>query len=127
VEALQRYPFDSVLCAINPADRVRLSFLDQVVPVTRKERMAVVGMKALGAGSQRRRWRRLSARAHPLCREPRRHGDHRLLGGGGGARQPRDRAEVHPDDAAGSISKPGASRWRATTMTRSEADGADGP
>ncbi len=50
VEAIQRYPFDSVLCAINPADRVRLSFLDRVVPVARKERMAVVGMKVLGAG-----------------------------------------------------------------------------
>jgi len=50
VEAIQRYSFDSVLCAINPADRVRLSFLDQVVPVARKERLAVVGMKVLGAG-----------------------------------------------------------------------------
>jgi predicted aldo/keto reductase-like oxidoreductase len=50
VEAIRRYPFDSVLCAINPADRVRLSFLDHVVPVARKERMAVVGMKVLGAG-----------------------------------------------------------------------------
>ena len=50
MEAIQRYSFDSVLCAINPADRVRLSFLDQVVPVARKERLAVVGMKVLGAG-----------------------------------------------------------------------------
>ena len=100
VEAIQRYPFDSVLCAINPADRVPLSFLDQVVPWPEG---ADGGGRNEGPGSRshRRRWRRPSARAHPLCREPSRHGDHRLLGSGGGARQPRDRAEVHPDDAAG--------------------------
>lgn len=50
VEALRRYPFDNVLCAINPADRVRLSFLETVVPVARLQQIGVVGMKVLGAG-----------------------------------------------------------------------------
>jgi aryl-alcohol dehydrogenase-like predicted oxidoreductase len=50
VEAMRRYPFDSVLCAINPADRARLSFLESVVPVARQQQMGIVGMKVLGAG-----------------------------------------------------------------------------
>ena len=35
VEAMRRYPFDSVLCAINPADPARLPFLSTVVPEAR--------------------------------------------------------------------------------------------
>jgi aryl-alcohol dehydrogenase-like predicted oxidoreductase len=50
VEAMRRYSFDNVLCAINPADRARLSFLESVVPVARQLQMGVVGMKVLGAG-----------------------------------------------------------------------------
>src|SRR5712692_5136387 len=50
VEAMRRYPFDSVLCAINPADPARLPFLQTVVPFARQQGMGVVGMKVLGAG-----------------------------------------------------------------------------
>ncbi len=50
VEAMRRYPFDSVLCAINPADPLRLPFLQTVVPFARKLGMGVVGMKVMGAG-----------------------------------------------------------------------------
>lgn len=50
IEAMRRYPFDSVLCAINPADPLRLPFLQTVVPFARKMGIGVVGMKVLGAG-----------------------------------------------------------------------------
>ncbi len=50
VEAMRRYPFDSVLCAINPTDPLRLPFLQRVVPLARQQGMGVVGMKVLGAG-----------------------------------------------------------------------------
>jgi len=50
VEAMRRYPFDSVLCAINPADPLRLPFLQTVVPFARQLGIGVVGMKVLGAG-----------------------------------------------------------------------------
>jgi aryl-alcohol dehydrogenase-like predicted oxidoreductase len=50
VEAMRRYPFDTVLCAINPADPRRLPFLQTVVPEARKRGMGVVGMKVMAAG-----------------------------------------------------------------------------
>jgi aryl-alcohol dehydrogenase-like predicted oxidoreductase len=50
VEAMRRYPFDSVLCAINPADPARLPFATTVVAEARRRGMGVVGMKVLAAG-----------------------------------------------------------------------------
>jgi aryl-alcohol dehydrogenase-like predicted oxidoreductase len=50
VEAMRRYPFDSVLCAVNPADPKRLPFVGTVVAEARKRGIGVVGMKVLAAG-----------------------------------------------------------------------------
>src|SRR5688572_22238966 len=50
VEAMRRYPFDSVLCAINPADPARLPFITTVVAEARRRSMGVVGMKVMAAG-----------------------------------------------------------------------------
>jgi aryl-alcohol dehydrogenase-like predicted oxidoreductase len=50
VEAMRRYPFDTVLCAITPADPRRAPFLRTVVPEARKRGMGVVGMKVMAAG-----------------------------------------------------------------------------
>jgi aryl-alcohol dehydrogenase-like predicted oxidoreductase len=50
LEAMRRYDFDTVLCALNPADPVRLSFLATVVPEARRRGMGIIGMKVLGAG-----------------------------------------------------------------------------
>ncbi|MDC3957320.1 aldo/keto reductase [Polyangium jinanense] len=50
VEAMQRYDFDTVLCAVNPADPARLPFLTTVVPEARKRGMGVIGMKVMAAG-----------------------------------------------------------------------------
>jgi aryl-alcohol dehydrogenase-like predicted oxidoreductase len=50
LEAMRRYPFDNVLCALNPADPVRKPFLSTVVAEARRQGMGVVGMKVLAAG-----------------------------------------------------------------------------
>ena len=49
VEAMRRYPVDSVLCAINPADPRRLPF-STVVAEARRRGMGVIGMKVMAAG-----------------------------------------------------------------------------
>lgn len=50
LEAMRRYPFDSVLCALNPADRRRLPFATGVIADARARGMGVVGMKVMAAG-----------------------------------------------------------------------------
>jgi aryl-alcohol dehydrogenase-like predicted oxidoreductase len=50
VEAMGRYDFDAVLCAINPADPVRMPFVTTVVAEARRRGMAVIGMKIMAAG-----------------------------------------------------------------------------
>ena len=50
VEAMRRHPFDSVLCALNPADPRRLPFATSVVAEARTRGMGVVGMKVMAAG-----------------------------------------------------------------------------
>jgi len=50
LEAMRRHPFDSVLCALNPADPRRLPFASTVVTEARARGIAVVGMKVLAAG-----------------------------------------------------------------------------
>jgi aryl-alcohol dehydrogenase-like predicted oxidoreductase len=50
VEAMRRYPVDTVLCAMNPADPRRMPFLTTVVPEARKRGVGIIGMKILGQG-----------------------------------------------------------------------------
>ena len=50
VEAMRRYPVDTVLCAINPADCRRMPFLTTVVAEARSRGIAVIGMKVMAAG-----------------------------------------------------------------------------
>ena len=50
IEALNRFPFDSVLCAMSVLDRFVLSFADEFLPVAKAKGVAVVGMKILGLG-----------------------------------------------------------------------------
>ncbi len=49
-EAIRRYPFDTVLVALNAADRARLSFIEEVLPLAVERRMGIIGMKVLGRG-----------------------------------------------------------------------------
>ncbi len=48
--AIERFPFDTVLMAINPADRHRLSFIDGLLPLANKKEMGVIGMKIPARG-----------------------------------------------------------------------------
>ena len=50
LEAMRRFPFDSVLVSINPADPRHRPFLPTVVADARARGMGVVGMKVLAAG-----------------------------------------------------------------------------
>lgn len=50
VEAMRRYPVDTVLCAINPADPRRMPFITTVVAEARRRGVAVIGMKVMAAG-----------------------------------------------------------------------------
>jgi len=50
VEALNRFPFDSVLCALSVMDRFILSFQDEFLPAAKAKGPAVIGMKVLGLG-----------------------------------------------------------------------------
>ena len=50
VEALRRFPFDSVLCALSVLDHFILSFAEELVPAAQAKGVAVVGMKVMGLG-----------------------------------------------------------------------------
>jgi aryl-alcohol dehydrogenase-like predicted oxidoreductase len=50
LEAMRRFPFDSVLVSINPADPRYRPFLPTVVAEARRQGIGVVGMKVLAAG-----------------------------------------------------------------------------
>ncbi len=49
-EAARRYSFDAVLTALNPADRVRDSFIEQLLPAAKDKRMGVIAMKVMAHG-----------------------------------------------------------------------------
>lgn len=42
---LKRFPFDTVLIPVNPAEPARDSFIREVIPVAREQEMGIVGMK----------------------------------------------------------------------------------
>src|SRR4030065_681139 len=50
IEALERFPFDSVLCATSVLDHFILSFAEELLPVAKTTGIAVAGMKILGLG-----------------------------------------------------------------------------
>jgi len=53
VEALNRFPFDSVLCATSVLDHFILSFAEEFLTVAKAKGVAVAGMKILGLGALR--------------------------------------------------------------------------
>jgi len=50
VEALKRFPFDSMLFPVSVLDRFILSFVDEVLPAAKAKGVAVAGMKILALG-----------------------------------------------------------------------------
>jgi predicted aldo/keto reductase-like oxidoreductase len=51
IEALKRFPFDSVLCAMSVLDHFVLSFAEEFLPFAKAKGTAVAGMKILGLGA----------------------------------------------------------------------------
>jgi aryl-alcohol dehydrogenase-like predicted oxidoreductase len=51
IEALNRFPFDSVLCAVSALDHFILSFAEEFLPVANARGVATIGMKVLGFGA----------------------------------------------------------------------------
>ena len=51
IEALERFSFDSVLCATSVFDHFILSFAEEFIPVAKAKGVAVAGMKIIGLGS----------------------------------------------------------------------------
>ena len=51
IEALNRFPFDSVLCAVSALDHFILSFAEEFLPVANTRGVAIIGMKVMGLGA----------------------------------------------------------------------------
>jgi len=49
-EAIRRFPFDTILMALNAADKHHLSFIDQLLPLAVEKQMGVIGMKVPARG-----------------------------------------------------------------------------
>jgi aryl-alcohol dehydrogenase-like predicted oxidoreductase len=50
VRGLERFEFDAILMALNPADRHRLSFIDTLLPVATKQQLGIIAMKIPARG-----------------------------------------------------------------------------
>jgi aryl-alcohol dehydrogenase-like predicted oxidoreductase len=49
-EAIRRYPFDTILMALNAADKHHRSFIDNLLPLAVERRMGIIGMKIPARG-----------------------------------------------------------------------------
>jgi hypothetical protein len=50
IEAIRRFPFDTVLMALNAADKHRLSFMEKLLPMAVEKQMGIIGMKIPARG-----------------------------------------------------------------------------
>lgn len=50
LEAMRRFPFDTVMCAVNAGDKYYLPFKDTVIPEANRQNMGIVAMKVLARG-----------------------------------------------------------------------------
>jgi predicted aldo/keto reductase-like oxidoreductase len=48
--AIERYDFDTILMALNAADKHHLSFIDNLLPVAVEKQMGIIGMKVVARG-----------------------------------------------------------------------------
>lgn len=49
-KGIEQYPFDSILMALNAADRHKASFIEQLLPTAVEKKMAIIGMKVPARG-----------------------------------------------------------------------------
>lgn len=57
IEAIRRFPFDTVLMAVNAADRYRLPFAEKLLPLAVEKEMGIIGMKVPARGRLLSTWR----------------------------------------------------------------------
>ncbi len=50
IEAIRRYPFDTILMAVNAADPHHFSFSEQLLPLAVEQQMGIIGMKVPARG-----------------------------------------------------------------------------
>jgi hypothetical protein len=50
MEALRRHPFDTILMAVNAADKHHYSFMEQLLPMAVEKQMGIIGMKVPSRG-----------------------------------------------------------------------------
>jgi hypothetical protein len=55
-EGLKRYPFDTILMAVNAADRHHLSFIDNLLPLALEQQLGIIGMKIPSRGRLLASW-----------------------------------------------------------------------
>ncbi len=57
LEAVKRYPFDTILMAVNAADRHYLSFVEHLLPACLERNMGIIGMKLATRGRLLSSWK----------------------------------------------------------------------
>ncbi|MDX2150572.1 MAG: aldo/keto reductase [Bryobacteraceae bacterium] len=55
-EALRRFPFDTILMAVNAADRHYLSFIEHLLPMAQEQGLGIIGMKIATRGRVLSSW-----------------------------------------------------------------------
>jgi aryl-alcohol dehydrogenase-like predicted oxidoreductase len=55
-EGIRRFPFDTILMALNAADTHHFSFIDSLLPLAVEKRMGIIGMKVPGRGRLLSSW-----------------------------------------------------------------------
>ena len=56
MDAIRRFPFDTILLAANAADRYHFSFSDRLLPLAVEKRLGIIGMKIPGRGRLLSNW-----------------------------------------------------------------------
>jgi aryl-alcohol dehydrogenase-like predicted oxidoreductase len=57
LEAIRRFPFDTLLLALNAADRFRLPFGERLLPLAVEREMGIIGMKIPARGRLLSSWK----------------------------------------------------------------------
>jgi hypothetical protein len=56
MEAIRRHPFDTILMAVNAADKYHYSFMEQLLPLAVEKQMGIIGMKVPARGRLLSSW-----------------------------------------------------------------------
>jgi hypothetical protein len=56
MEAIKRHPFDTILMAVNAADKYHYSFMEQLLPLAVEKQMGIIGMKVPARGRLLSSW-----------------------------------------------------------------------